>query len=88
MSKDLDELEILLKQETYTLIEYKIPHKDFQEILKEYNGNQYQITSRDFNLNRSKSIFTEWWNTFWTIKNKDNNYVSRINPELTISLRK
>ena len=87
-AKDLDELEILLKQETYTLIEYKIPHKDFEEILKEYKGNQYQITSRDFNLNRSKSIFTEWWNTFWTIENKKNNYVSRINPELTISLRK
>lgn len=87
-AKDLDELEILLKQETYTLIEYKIPHKDFEEILKKYKGNQYQITSRDFNLNRSKSIFTEWWNAFWTIENKKNNYVSRINPELTISLRK
>ncbi|MDO4874286.1 MAG: hypothetical protein Q4A35_03755, partial [Candidatus Gracilibacteria bacterium] len=87
-ASNLSEFEILLKQETYTLKECSIPKKDFEKILNTYNGNQYQITSRDFNLNRSKSIFTEWWNTFWTIENKENNYVGRINPELTISLRK
>lgn len=87
-ASNLSEFEILLKQETYTLKECSIPKKDFEKILNTYNGNQYQITSKDLEKNRSKSIFTKWWNIFWSPENKDNNYTSRINPELTISLRK
>lgn len=57
-------------------------------MFKTHNGNQYQISSKDLEKNHSKSIFTKWWNIFWSPENKDNNYISRINPELTISLRK
>jgi len=86
-AKDLDELEILLKQETYTLEEHKISKNDFEEILEDYNWNSYKITSEDLEKNIETNNFTKWWNIFWTTENKEHKYISRLNPELVISLR-
>lgn len=86
-AKDLDELEILLKQETYTLEEHKISKNDFEKILEDYNWNSYKITSEDLEKNIETNNFTKWWNIFWTTENKEHKYISRLNPELVISLR-
>ena len=86
-AKDLDELEILLKQETYTLEEHKISKDDFEGILEDYKWNSYKITSEDLEKNIETNNFTKWWNIFWTIENKEHKYISRLNPELVISLR-
>ena len=86
-AKDLYELEILLKQETYTLEEHKISKNDFEEILEDYNWNSYKITSEDLEKNIETNNFTKWWNIFWTTENKEHKYISRLNPELVISLR-
>ena len=86
-AKDLDELEILLKQETYILEEHKISKNDFEKILEDYNWNSYKITSEDLEKNIETNNFTKWWNIFWTTENKEHKYISRLNPELVISLR-
>lgn len=87
-AKNLDDFEILLKQETYILDEYLIEKTEFEKILQKFQWNSYKLTSRDLQKNEENTSFAIWWNNFWKTENKNSDYILRINPEFVISFRK
>ena len=83
----MSDFEILLKQETYILDEYKISKEDFEKALEKFKWNSFLIIDKDSGNHNKNSVFSQWWTRFWQ-KNNTENYILRINPELVISLRK
>ena len=78
-SKNLEEFELNLKNETYKLEEFKTTEDEFNKILKSNEWKSYKI------INKEKWNFEKWWKNFW---NSSKDWEIRINPELNISLRK
>ncbi len=83
-SKDIEEFEINLKLETYELIEKNISKQTYKNILNNYKWNSYKITSYDLEKWLETKKYTTWWFNFWKKENKNDKYIIRINPELTI----
>ena len=85
--ENMSDFEILLKQETYILDEYKISKEDFEKALEKFKWNSFLIIDKDSGNHNKNSVFSQWWTRFWQ-KNNTENYILRINPELVISFRK
>ena len=85
--ENMSDFEILLKKETYILDEYKISKEDFEKALEKFQWNSFLIVDKDADNHNKNSIFSQRWSNFWAESNTEN-YISRINPELVISLRK
>ena len=85
--ENMSDFEILLKQETYVLDEYKISKEDFEKALEKFKWNSFLIIDKDSDNHNKNSVFSQWWTRFWQ-KNNTENYILRINPELIISFRK
>lgn len=83
-SKNIENFEINLKLETYELISKNILKQTFEEILKNNKWNSYKITSYDLEKWLESKKYTSWWLDFWKKENKNDKYIIRINPELTI----
>lgn len=85
-AQTLAEFEIGLKQETYALQKKSVDKVTFEEILEKFTWNRYKITGRDLRKKRDNPKKpTQWWQQFWSIENKSQQYPLRINPEMSIS---
>ena len=87
----LDRFRSALEQVCYLKKIYAIDNSDKIYLLKNYNVNIFEITSfdlRDHNKEIKIKPHTELWNTFWSTNNKEKNYPTRINPELSLLWRK
>jgi hypothetical protein len=103
LSLPFDEIESnIVNQDFETLDDFKLAlqkicYKKFasfnenaiQYLSKNFNAIVFEITSKDIRKDEKVNLnnHTEIWFDFWSKTNESNNYVTRLNPEISITWR-
>ncbi|PKP47251.1 MAG: hypothetical protein CVT95_05895 [Bacteroidetes bacterium HGW-Bacteroidetes-12] len=84
----LDDFQIALEKICYRL--FAVVEANIEaELLKNDKAQIFNITSSDLRKEAKDKIksHTQIWKAFWTSENKQNNFETRLNPEITITYR-
>jgi hypothetical protein len=85
--KKLEEFESALEKACYVKIPLKFSAEKKDQFIETLDAKVFEITTRSIEGKKKENRHTEIWNEFWTRKNEEYNYITRLNPELSVFYR-
>lgn len=86
---DLQEFESELEKVCYVKVPLYFLKNRFNTFIQDYDAKVFEITTRSISTEskRKANQHAEYWNNFWSDENEEKNYITRLNPEMSVFYR-
>ncbi len=84
---DLKSFESELEKSCYVKIPLNTSIKQKNDFIEKFDAKVFEITTQSIEGKKKENRHVEIWRSFWSDENKEENHVTRLNPEMSIFYR-
>ncbi len=84
---NLESFGLALEKVCYVKVPLKISEEQKNKFIADFGVQEFEITTRSIAGHKRENAHTKIWKNFWSAENEKSNYVTRLNPEMSVFYR-